>query len=238
MMHPEFWIFLLIIISGMAASVVFKKLTPLAAITGGILSCCIYAGAGFPGIAMMAAFFALGVLTTSWKLNQKISEGLAETQKGKRTASQVFANAGAAAITGLIAWVLPELKLHAPLVIAACFASAAADTVSSELGNAYGSRFYHILSFQKAVKGNNGVVSMEGTLAGCIGSLVIAVIYSFWHGWTIDLLLIALAGMLGNLIDSVLGAALENRGYLSNNAVNFLNTCAAAFFVLILNLLR
>ncbi len=224
--------------SGMVASVLLKKLTPPAAITGGILSCCIYAGAGWAGITLMAAFFILGVLATSWKLNQKISEGLAEAQKGKRTSAQVFANAGAAAITGLITWILPELSLNAPLVIAACFASATADTVSSELGNVYGKSFYDILSLKKAGKGANGVISLEGTLAGCTGSCLVSMIYAFWQGWSMDLLLIVIAGALGNLIDSILGAALENTGYISNNAVNFLNTCAGAFFILILNAMR
>ncbi len=216
----------------------FKKLTPLAAVAGGILSCCIYAGAGFAGITLMATFFILGVLTTSWKLGQKISDGLAEAQKGRRTAAQVFANAGTAAIAGLITWVLPELGLNTPLIIAGCFASATADTVSSELGNVYGKRFYHILSFKKAIKGANGVISMEGTLAGCMGSCVISIIYAFWQGWSIDLLFIIIAGTIGNFIDSILGATLENTGYISNNAVNFLNTCAAAVFILILNLMR
>lgn len=215
-----------------------KKLTLPAAITGGILSCCIYAGAGLAGITLMAVFFILGVLATSWKLNQKISEGLAEAQKGKRTATQVFANAGAAAITGLIAWILPELSLNASLVMAACFASATADTISSELGNVYGKRFYNILSLKKATRGANGVISLEGTLAGCAGSCIISVIYALWQGWSIDLLFIVIAGTLGNLIDSILGAALENTGYISNNAVNFLNTCAGAVFILILSSMR
>lgn len=222
----------------MVASVVLKKLTLPAAISGGILSCCIYAGAGFAGITLMAAFFILGVLATSWKLSQKISEGLAEAQKGKRTAAQVFANAGAAAITGLIAWILPELSLNAPLVMAACFASATADTISSELGNVYGTRFYDVLSLKKTTKGANGVISLEGTLAGCTGSCIISVIYAFWQGWSVDLLFIVIAGTLGNLIDSILGATLENTGYINNNAVNFLNTCAGAVFILILSSMR
>lgn len=222
----------------MAASVVFKKLTPPAAVTGGLLSCCIYAGAGFPGIIMMAGFFILGVVTTSWKLSGKISEGLAEAEKGKRTAAQVFANAGAAAVTGLIAWILPELNLNAPLIIAACFASATADTVSSELGNVYGKRFYHVLTFNKGIKGANGVISAEGTLAGCLGSLIIAIVYSCSMKSATDLFLIVIAGNVGNFVDSVLGAVLENKGYINNNTVNFLNTCAAAFFILLLNLMR
>ena len=216
----------------------FKKLTLPAALTGGVLSCCIYAGAQFAGITLMATFFLLGVLATSWKLDQKISAGLAEAQKGKRTAAQVFANAGAAAMAALITWVLRELSLNAPLVIAACFASATADTMSSELGNVYGRHFYHILSFKKTTKGANGVISLEGTMAGCMGSCIISVVYAFWQGWSIDFLFIIVAGIIGNFIDSVLGAALENTGYISNNAVNFLNTCAAAIFILILNLMR
>ncbi len=237
-MHPDLCIFLLIISLGMAASVVFKKLTLLAAIGGGVLSCCIYAGAGFAGISLMASFFILSVLATSWKLNQKIAEGLAETQKGKRTVAQVFANGGAAAIAGLISWVLPELNLPAPPVIAACFAAATADTLSSELGNVYGKHFYQILSFKKGFKGENGVISIEGSLAGFLGSCIIAIVYALWQGWSIELLLIIIAGTIGNITDSVLGGALENKGYINNNAVNFLNTFAAALFILILNLLK
>ncbi len=36
------------------------------------------------------------------------------------------------------------------------------------------------------------------------------------------------AATFGNLVDSILGATLERKGHLSNNAVNFLNTFAAA----------
>lgn len=238
MMHLNLWILLLVVTSGMAASILFKKLTPAAAISGGILSCCIYAGSGFSGITIMAIFFILGVLATNWKLEQKLLAGLAEPQEGRRTAAQVLANAGAAAIAGLIAYTLPELSLNAPLVIAACFASATADTISSELGNVYGKRFYHILSFKKGEKGANGIISVEGTLAGCMGSVIIATIYSLWASWSIYFFFIVIAGTAGNIVDSVLGALLENKGYINNNTVNFLNTCAAAAVILLLELVR
>ena len=40
--------------------------------------------------------------------------------------------------------------------------------------------------------------------------------------------IIILAGLIGNLADSLLGATLERKGVLSNDAVNFLNTAIAA----------
>src|SRR6202012_3094473 len=63
----------------------------------------------------------------------------------------------------------------------------------------------------------------EGVFIGVAGSAVIAAING-GPGWWI----VVLAGTVGNLTDSVLGAALERQGYLSNNAVNFFNTLVAA----------
>jgi uncharacterized membrane protein len=41
------------------------------------------------------------------------------------------------------------------------------------------------------------------------------------------------AGTAGNLSDSVMGALLERRGVIGNNAVNFLNTLIAALVMLL-----
>ena len=134
-----------ILILGMVITVKAGKLTMHAALTGGLLGFAIFAGTGYMGIAMMATFFILATIATSWKVNMKSRLGLAEKNKGKRTAGQVIANAGAPAILGLMAWLLPLQSKLFLLMIAACFASATADTLSSELGNVYGRRFYNIL---------------------------------------------------------------------------------------------
>ncbi|HMR82505.1 MAG TPA: DUF92 domain-containing protein [Niabella sp.] len=222
-------IFLFIIITGTILSILLKKLTIPAAITGALLSYFIYLSTGFPGIIVMAAFFVTGVWATSWKMDIKLKAGLAEKGKGKRTTGQVFANAGLPAIIGLTDWLLPSLPLHAPIIIASCFSAATADTVSSELGNVYGRRFYNILNFQKDEKGSNGVVSLEGSLLGLAGSLVIALLYiAFNNGLLSSFVIIVVAGTAGNIADSVCGATLERKGWLNNNAVNFLNTSVAA----------
>ena len=105
--------------------------------------------------------------------------------------------------------------------------------MSSELGTIYGRRFYDVLSFKKGKRGNDGVISMEGTSFGIAGSLIIALIYTIAFGWSIAFIWIILAGTIGNLSDSILGATLERNGIIGNNAVNFLNTVFAALFMLL-----
>jgi len=233
-MMKTHWFLIVIILLGMLLTVRFKKLTPAAAVTGGIISIGVFTGAAYTGIAMMAMFFLLGVLATSWKIDTKQRNGLAETNKGKRKAGQVLANAGVAAIIGVL------LKLHfldrlaAPVMIGACFAAAAADTISSELGNVYGSRYYNVLTLQKDEKGLNGVISIEGTLLGLAGSVVIALVYAFGYGFTKQLCIIIIAGTAGNLMDSVLGASLERRRYINNDVVNFLNNVFAALIAFLM----
>src|SRR4051812_36606443 len=75
-----------------------KKLTLPAGVTGWVVGLLVFAGAGYTGVAMLAAFFALGTGATSWGMSAKQRLGLAEKDKGRRTSGQVVANGGLAAI--------------------------------------------------------------------------------------------------------------------------------------------
>jgi uncharacterized protein (TIGR00297 family) len=116
--------------------------------------------------------------------------------------------------------------------MAGAFSSATADTLSSELGTVYGKKFYNILTFQKDKKGLDGVVSFEGTGIGIAGSAVMATIYCLGAGWSLAFLWIVIAGTIGNLCDSVLGATVERRQIIGNDVVNFLNTLIGAMVLL------
>jgi uncharacterized protein (TIGR00297 family) len=173
------------------------------------------------------AFFATGPAATSWKKSEK---RLIAIHQKTRTAGQVAANGGVAALAGLcmIAW--PSGRQVWEIMMAASLASATADTLSSELGMVYGRRTYNILTWKPDQKGRDGVVSVEGLLIGVGGAAVIAGLYALWQGQSAGTAaaIIVLTGTLGNIADSVLGATLERSGNLSNDGVNFCNTLIAA----------
>ena len=119
----------------------------------------------------------------------------------------------------------------------AVLAEAAADTVSSETGQAMASRPRMIVGFKAAEPGTNGAVSLEGTFAGCIAASIAAWIATMagiveWRWAPI----IAVSGVAGMLFDSVMGACFENRGKMGNNSVNFVSTVFAADVALLATL--
>ena len=219
--------FLLILIAIIIISVRAEKLTLAGALTGGAIAILIFMGAGYTGICMLAAFFILGTLATIWRKKEK-QQFKSATDHTKRNSGQVLANGGVAAIAGALAWYIPSQTELLRIMMAASLASAMADTLSSELGMVYGRRFYNIITFKKDERGLDGVISIEGTLIGLAGSAIIAIVYTLGFGWNNSFLIILIAGTIGNLTDSVLGALLERKHYLNNDAVNFLNTLIAA----------
>jgi len=233
-MLSNYLLILVILTSAALISVRAKKLTLQAGVTGWIISLLVFAGAGYAGVAMIATFFVLGTGATSWGISIKQTLGLAEKEKGRRRAGQVVANAGLAAILGVLAIILPAKADLFGVMMAAAIASATADTLSSEMGNIYGKHFYNIVTFKKDTRGLDGVVSIEGTLIGIAGSTIIAFVYALGFGFNTFFWFIIVGGTIGNFSDSILGATLERKRYLSNNEVNFLNTTIAALFALLL----
>jgi uncharacterized protein (TIGR00297 family) len=224
----------LFLLAGVILSIVGRKLTVPAALLGGIIGFLVFTGGGYTGLALLVLFFVLGSGATSFGLKKKQQLGFAEADKGRRTAGQVMANGGVAAILGLLAWFYPSQIHVLQLMMAGSLASATADTLSSELGTILGHRFYNIITLKKDTRGLDGVVSLEGTLAGVAGAALIAAVYSIGHGWNIEFLWIILAGIIGNLVDSILGATAERRRLIGNNVVNFLNTATGAAICLLI----
>src|SRR5579859_4956543 len=186
-------IVLLFLLAGAGASVRWKKLTRAAAFTGLAIGGAIYAGGGYTGLLLLALFFLLGTAATSWKKTEKLTVRDNAGHQPTRRPGQVIANAGVAAIAGILALLLPGHKTLFLLLMAAAFSSATADTLSSELGMIYGRRFYHLLTLRPDQRGLDGVISIEGLLLGLAGSALIASAYALTTRWDTRSFVILLA---------------------------------------------
>jgi uncharacterized protein (TIGR00297 family) len=146
---------------------------------------------------------------------------------GGRTAAQAMANLGIAALVVAVAgkaW--PALAL-------AALAEAAGDTSSSEIGmafpgNSFPGKTWMITTFKPVPAGTDGGISLFGTIAALLGAASVAVAAVATqlvpHG---QITIIILAGFFGTIVDSLLGAVFERRGWLDNDLVNLLSTAAA-----------
>jgi uncharacterized protein (TIGR00297 family) len=207
------------------------------AVVGVAIAYLLMAAAGLGGFMPLLALFVLTVLATRWRRERKQSLGVAERDRG-RVASQVLANLGAAGLCALAVFAVPHRAGIVLVGAMAALAEAAADTVSSEFGQAAARRARMIINFRSAPIGTNGAVSLSGTLAGCGAAAIIAWVSTFFgvvaSRWGPT---IAIAGICGMFLDSVLGASLENRGLMGNDSVNFVSTVFAADLALITLLL-
>lgn len=228
---PLFLSVLLLLAVAMLLSVKYRKLTVAGSIAAVVIGSLVFFAAGIKGVLMLITFFALAVVATAHKKEVKTQLDHSGEQTGGRTAGQVLANGGVAGLMSVMILLNnPNATIYL-LMMAASLAAALSDTLSSELGTVYGKRFYNILSFKKDENGLDGVISVEGTLIGLTGAFIVGVMYA---GISKICLLIAVAGVLGNLMDSLLGAILERMGYIGNNMVNFLNTLFAALVCMFL----
>jgi len=173
-------------------------------------------GTGWRGLLLLLAFFVSGSLLTRGG--------------GRRNARQVLANGGVAAVAALLgSWP----------AFAGAVAAAAADTWATEIGAHSPTPPRLMTSGAPVPPGANGGVTLLGTAGGVLGAAVIAAL-----AWLLGpraggpgsthpgglAAVVAGAGVLGMLVDSLLGATLQGPEdkWLDNDAVNLAMTLAGA----------
>ena len=124
---------------------------------------------------------------------------------GPRDAWQVLANGGVATVA---------IVAGGPLGVAAfagAYAAANADTWGTEIGMLARQQPYSILNGKPLTTGLSGGITLIGSLAELAGALLVALLAAAaWPG-TRMFAAVAVAGALGAIVDSYLGATLQER---------------------------
>jgi len=228
-----------------------KLLTPAGFFHAWLLGVLIWGTLGWQGYVVVMFYFLIGSGVTRIGMAQKEAEGIAEKRSGARGPENVWGSALTGALCALGIGIINSgilelntqslvpsdalslLKCPQSLLLlgyVASFSTKLSDTTASEVGKAYGKRTFLITTLQPVSRGTEGAVSLEGTLAGVVASVAIALVG--WGVGLIDLLGVAwcvLAAFIATNLESVIGATLQSKyTWLTNEVVNIFNTLIGA----------
>ncbi|MFN5980180.1 MAG: DUF92 domain-containing protein, partial [Pseudanabaena sp.] len=158
-----------------------KVLTTAGIYHAWILGIVIWGCLGWQGYIVILSYLIIGSGVTRIGKEIKEAKGIAEKRDGARGPENLWGSAATGAVCAIGYAIEPS-----PLWLIAYVASLStklADTAASEIGKAYGKSTFLITTFKPVPAGTEGAVSLEGTIAGIIGSLLIAAI-----SWAVSLL--------------------------------------------------
>lgn len=180
-----------------------------------VLAAGLYLSGGLPPVILLLLFFYTGNRVSRFrKLEKEPLERDLHAKSGPRDLAQVAANGGPALImAGLYAVTRQPACLAA---LASALAASNADTWASELGMLSKRQPVSLLTGRPVQRGLSGGVTALGFLAALAGSAVIALVDGLLRLSSVPVgtvlgqfLLVLLTGLLGSVIDSLLGETLQ-----------------------------
>jgi uncharacterized protein (TIGR00297 family) len=218
-----------------------KLLTPAGYLHAWVLGVLVWGCLGWRGYAIVMVYFLVGSGVTKIGMKQKVAEGIAEKRGGMRGPENVWGSAFIGTLCAIAFAIVAEssepiASMTTPigqlclLGYTASFATKLSDTTASEVGKAYGRRTFLITTLKPVPRGTEGAVSLEGTLAGVVGSLAIAgVAYGVGVIDPWGVLWCAIAAFVATNAESVIGATVQEQwDWLTNEVVNGINTAIGA----------
>eukprot|EP00794_Sanderia_malayensis_P013002 gene13001-14341_t len=216
-----------------------KSLSLSGAISAVIVGFCLTL-ANYCYFLSLICFFFTSSFWTKWKSEKKKKIEEQFKEGGQRNWLQVFCNGGFPVVISCV-YLLEVGCRESPINYAKDFIASAlniallgalaccnGDTWSSEIGTAVGPKTPRLITtFKRVPVGTNGAISIIGTLSSVVGGLVIGLVYyltvtvfcnldhfsgTYPPQWPI-IIIGTLAGFVGSIVDSILGATLQYSGY-------------------------
>ncbi|MCF7804847.1 MAG: DUF92 domain-containing protein [Candidatus Marinimicrobia bacterium] len=164
---------------------------------------------GLRWVVPMGAFFVLSSLLSKFGKQKKDILHSVYEKTGNRDMMQVLANGGLAGLLAII-WHYTQTDLLY-FVFLGGLAAATADTWATELGVFSRQQPRSLLTLQPVAMGTSGGITLFGTLGATAGAAVLG-----FSGWIVSpqfslgsLGIVTLAGLVGSMVDSILGATVQ-----------------------------
>ena len=192
-------------------------------------------GGHWTWLVTLLAFLSAGFFVTRWRYDEKKEMGFNEGEDGERDWTNVISNGGVPMLISLYAFMTEDWQELLPIFVASV-AVATSDTFASEVG-CLDKRVYMITTLKKCEPGLNGGFSPNGQIAALVGALLISLVATALGilvgaealSSPVEFIVsISIIGFLGCQVDSLLGALLENRGYIGKGTVNTLAIATGA----------
>ncbi|MBN1447754.1 MAG: DUF92 domain-containing protein [Bacteroidetes bacterium] len=224
-----------------------------------LLATVVYGVGGWQWTLPIFSFFLLSSLLSKWRKSRKQAFDTVFEKGGRRDAGQVAANG---ALVGILAILWHFTRIDVLYILSlAVLAVVTADTWGTEIGVLARQTPRSILGGKRVPAGTSGGITLAGTAGGAAGAIVVTLSALFFL--TLDataIVAITMIGVLGSLVDSVLGATLQaqyrcrvcgnlterrrhcampaelTRGFrrINNDAVNFLSALTGILIGLLL----
>jgi len=206
----------------------------------GVLGTLLWGSLGWKGWSSVFVYLLLGTLVTKIGYKNKASRGIAEARGGQRGPENVWGSAATGCSLALLSYIWPDHLTLLMVGFASSFTAKLSDTFSSEIGKRFGKRTFLITTLKPVEPGTEGAISIEGSLAGLLGSLIMTFVMirlSIISGINVASIVLV-SGFLATFIESYIGAVAQNNiNWMTNELVNSIQTSIAAIISIFLCLI-
>jgi uncharacterized protein (TIGR00297 family) len=199
-----------VLLSSVIAGLAWRRrsLSSSGAFAAACVGSVIFVGGGPIWFATLGAFFATSTLLGRVGAASKERTKREFSKGDTRDAQQVIANGGVAALAAALMYVSADARwLYA---FAGALATANGDTWATELGILSRGEPRSVLTWKRVPRGTSGAVSTLGLAATVAGALLIGM--ASGRPWRV-LAVTLVAGTVGALVDSLLGATVQESFY-------------------------